>query len=73
MKSTSFNLGDCIIDGKKATDVTVTITHQFEIGNKVTAISSKIKCTGFITKIDDDSIWLNEIRFPRDICSFLPA
>lgn len=72
MKKTSFNLGDCVINGNKASDVIATITH-FEIGDKVTAISSKMQATGFVTKIDENSIWLNEIRFPRDICSFNPA
>lgn len=29
-----------------------------------------MECTGYVTKIDDDAYWLNEIRFPKAFCSF---
>lgn len=72
MKTTSFNLGNCTINGIEAENAVMTVS-EFEIGDKVTAISSKMQATGFITQIDEDSYWLNGIRFPHEYCTFILA
>lgn len=72
MKTTSFNLGNCIINGIEAQNAVMTVS-KFEVGDKVIAISDNMEVTGFITQIDDDSFWLNTIRFPHEYCSFIPA
>lgn len=49
-------------------------TPAIRVGNKVTASWQRGRefweVTGFVTKIDGEAFWLNEVRFPKTSCNF---
>lgn len=68
----TFYLGDVIINGQQATNVILTIGRIWQVGDRCTAISDTMQCTGYITKIDPNGdMWLNTIRFPKEFCTFI--